>query len=74
MHLWEIHRSIPVPLRLGQGNRCITFDTPREINIKKIKDIVTRFAEAVKLTSETGFGGVENRAAHDYFLHTVLKP
>ncbi|KAF5268751.1 hypothetical protein FOXYS1_323, partial [Fusarium oxysporum] len=69
----------PIPLDLGKGLfpwlvRSLVYGTPKEMTQADIDDVVTRFAEAAKLSVEAGFAGVEIHAAHGYLLAQFLSP
>jgi N-ethylmaleimide reductase len=50
-----------------------SFETPKELEISEIKDIVKQFATAAKNAIEAGFDGVEIHGANGYLIDEFLK-
>ena len=50
------------------------FQTPKELTIPEINDLVSQFAEAAKRSVAVGFDVIEIHAAHGYLLHQFYSP
>lgn len=48
--------------------------TPRELTLEEIEDIIDHFAEAIRRVQEAGFDGVQLHGAHGYLLSSFLSP
>ncbi|KAF7554936.1 hypothetical protein G7Z17_g2540 [Cylindrodendrum hubeiense] len=67
----------PIPMNFGDGliARAISafvFGTPKEMTDEDIHQVVSRFVDTARLSSEAGFSGVELHAAHGYLLAQFL--
>lgn len=51
----------------------VTFDTPRELELAEIKNIVSDYATAARNAKEAGFDGVEVHGANGYLLDQFLQ-
>ena len=49
------------------------YETPRELSVKEIKEIVKEYAKASKNAIEAGFDGVEIHSANGYLLDQFLR-
>jgi 2,4-dienoyl-CoA reductase-like NADH-dependent reductase (Old Yellow Enzyme family) len=49
-------------------------NTPKELTVDEIEDIVNAFKEAARRTKEGGFDGVEIHSAHGYLLNQFFSP
>lgn len=50
------------------------FDTPRELTVPEIKEIVNLFAQGAAIAREAGFDGIELHACHDHLPAQFLSP
>jgi len=50
------------------------FQTPKELTIPEINNLVSQFAEAAKRSVAIGFDVIEIHAAHGYLLHQFYSP
>lgn len=49
-------------------------DTPREMTLEDIREIVTAFSDAAKRAKQAGFDGVQLHGAHGYLINQFLTP
>ena len=49
-------------------------ETPREITVGEIKELVDDLGNAAKLAKRAGFDGIEIHAPHGYMIHSFLSP
>ena len=49
-------------------------ESPRELSLDEIRDIVERFAAGAKRAQDSGFDGVELHCTHNYLLSQFLSP
>jgi 2,4-dienoyl-CoA reductase-like NADH-dependent reductase (Old Yellow Enzyme family)/thioredoxin reductase len=59
----------PSPVRSPVGQ-----ETPREMTLSEIQDIVSAFLEGARRAREAGFDGVELHGAHEYLLSQFMSP
>lgn len=45
------------------------YETPKEMSVEDINEVVDQFAHSCRLAEEAGFDGVELHGAHGYLLH-----
>lgn len=50
------------------------FDTPRELSVAQIEDIIARFGRAAAIAKKAGFNGVQIHGAHGYLVSQFLSP
>ncbi|MBI2832446.1 MAG: FAD-dependent oxidoreductase [Chloroflexi bacterium] len=50
------------------------YDTPRELTLEEIDNILEAFADGARKAQEAGFHAVELHAAHGYLIHNFLSP
>ncbi len=50
------------------------FQTPKELTIDEIKDVVKAFGQAARRANEAGFDGLEIHAAHGYLINQFMSP
>ncbi len=51
-----------------------TLETPDNLSVERIAEIVSEFGRAAKLSVEAGFDSIELHAAHSYLPHEFLSP
>lgn len=49
-------------------------ETPREMTVEDIRNIVTAFAEGAARAQKAGFDGIQLHGAHGYLIHQFLSP
>ncbi|KXN81689.1 NADH oxidase [Leucoagaricus sp. SymC.cos] len=54
--------------------QSVLFQTPKEMSLEDINDVVRRFVKGARLAHRTGFDGVELHVAHGYLLAQFLSP
>lgn len=64
---WQTLAPSPIPYKPGE-------DSPKDLNISEIKEIVNDFKASSKRAVNAGFDVVEIHAAHGYLLHQFLSP
>lgn len=64
-------RSIVAPSPIPCG---FVRETPKELNIKEIEEIIQAYANAARRLKVAGFDGVELHAAHGYLVAQFLSP
>ncbi|KAI0703755.1 hypothetical protein BC835DRAFT_1262451 [Cytidiella melzeri] len=52
----------------------LLFETPREMSINDINEVVEAFVKGAKLAAKSGFDGVEVHAAHGYLVASFMSP
>jgi 2,4-dienoyl-CoA reductase-like NADH-dependent reductase (Old Yellow Enzyme family) len=50
------------------------FDTPRELTVAQIEEIIARFGRSAALAKKAGFSGVQIHGAHGYLVSQFLSP
>jgi len=50
------------------------FDTPRELRVEEIEDLVRRFGRSAAIAKKAGFSGVQIHGAHGYLVSQFLSP
>ncbi len=50
------------------------FETPRELTVEEIKEVVQRFADAAARAKKAGLDAVELHAGHGYLINQFLSP
>ncbi|MBI2831147.1 MAG: FAD-dependent oxidoreductase [Chloroflexi bacterium] len=71
-NLTGIQPVAPSPILRRTSYMRPVYFMPREITVKEIHELTTRFAAAAERAKRAGFDGVEVNAAHRYLLHTFL--
>ena len=64
---WQPIAPSPIPF-------AETYQTPAEMTIDQIHEVVMQFSSAVQRSIEAGFAVIEIHAAHGYLLHEFLSP
>lgn len=56
------------------GELARFFDTPRELRVDEINDLIHRFGRSAALAQQAGFSGVQIHGAHGYLISQFLSP
>ncbi|KAI5888855.1 FMN-linked oxidoreductase [Schizophyllum commune H4-8] len=77
----------PSPVRVGSGKpvrsvldaltyalHAFLFQTPREMTLEDIDEVVAQFVHGAHIARESGFDGVQLHCAHGYLLSEFLSP
>ncbi|KAF9010091.1 hypothetical protein BDQ17DRAFT_1421365 [Cyathus striatus] len=72
----------PSPIRVGSRNEsvisrvihAILFQTPREMTLEDIDEVVASFVKGAKVALDSGFDGIQLHAAHGYLLAQFISP
>ncbi|KAF5379152.1 hypothetical protein D9615_006060 [Tricholomella constricta] len=72
----------PSPIRVKAKNcgwlsdafHTLVFQTPRQMSLSDIDDVVEAFVKGARVASESGFDGIQLHAAHGYLLAQFVSP
>jgi 2,4-dienoyl-CoA reductase-like NADH-dependent reductase (Old Yellow Enzyme family) len=59
---------------IGRIVESIAFQTPKEMTIQDIQEVIRKFVHGAKLAKKSGLHGVEIHASHGYLISSFLSP
>lgn len=74
LQLNQLGRQCPQPVAPSAVYDTFLQQTPREMTIEEIDEIIESFAEAIRRARDAEFDGVQLHAAHGWLLSSFLSP